>query len=100
MSDGVEWSGMDTPQTVTTTRWAEGTEEDEGAAIYLMLDGQDTTGIGNIAVWGFGAKCWSGGEWSGWMDTPSVTTTRAPAVLKTYQRWFNSQMLSLIEVNF
>ena len=58
-----------------------GAEEDKGAAIYLMLDGQDTTGIGNIAVWGFGAKCWSG--WTGWMDTPqTVATTRAPAVLK------------------
>ena len=37
-----------------------GAEEDRGAAIYLMLDGQDTTGIGYMAVWGFGAKCWSG----------------------------------------
>ena len=50
-----------------------------------MLDGQDTTGIGYMALWGFGAKCRSGvGEWTGWMDTPqTVTTTRAPAVLKT-----------------
>ena len=42
-----------------------GAEEDKGAAIYLMLDGSDTTGIGNMAVWGFGAKCWTGwmGEW-------------------------------------
>ena len=62
-----------------------GAEEDRGAAIYLMLDGQDTTGIGNIAVWGFGAKCLSGVDGlDGWMDTPqTVTTTRAPAVLKT-----------------
>ena len=37
-----------------------GAEEDKGAAIYLMLDGSDTTGIGNMAVWGFRAKCWSG----------------------------------------
>ena len=63
-----------------------GAEEDKGAAINLILDGQDTTGIGNMAVWGFRAKCWSGVEWSGWsgwMDTPqTVTTTRAPAVLK------------------
>ena len=38
-----------------------------------------------MALWGFGAKCWSGLDWSGveWMDTPqTVTTTRAPAVLK------------------
>ena len=39
-------------------------EEDRGAAIYSMLDGYDTTGIGYMAVWGFGAKCWSG------LDTP------------------------------
>ena len=48
-----------------------GAEEDKGAAIYLMLDSQDTTGIGYMAVRGFGAKCWSGWmEWSGveWMD--------------------------------
>ena len=66
-----------------------GAEEDKGAALYLMLDGQDTTGIGYMALWGFGAKCRSGvGEWTGWMDgwmdTPqTVTTTRAPAVLIT-----------------
>ena len=60
-----------------------GAAEGKGAAIYLMLDGQDTTGIGYMALWGFGAKCLTG--WSGveWMDTPqTVTTTRAPAVLK------------------
>ena len=35
-----------------------------------------------MAVWGFGAKSGSGVD--GWMDTPqTVTTTRAPAVLKT-----------------
>ena len=56
-----------------------GAEEDKGAAIYLMLDGQDTTGIGYMALWGFRAKCGTGVEW---MDTPqTVTTTRAPAVL-------------------
>ena len=61
-----------------------GAEEDKGAAIYLMLDGQDTTGIGYMALWGFGAKCWTG--WSGVDgvgDTPqTVTTSRAPTVLK------------------
>ena len=42
-----------------------GAEEDKGAAIYLMLDGQDTTGIGYMALWGFGAKCVSGvGDWT------------------------------------
>ena len=62
-----------------------GAEEDKGAALYLMLDGQDTTGIGYMALWGLGAKCVSGldGWMDGWMDTPqTVTTTRAPAVLK------------------
>ena len=51
---------------------AEGAEEDEGAAIYILLDGYDTMGIGYIALWGFRAKCWSGVEWSGWtgLDTP------------------------------
>ena len=39
---------------------AMGAEEDEGAAIYLMLDGQETTEIGYMALWGFGAKCRSG----------------------------------------
>ena len=54
----------------------EGAEEDEGAAVYILLDGQDNTGIGYIALLGFGAKCVSG------LDTPqTVTTTRAPAVL-------------------
>ena len=44
-----------------------GAEEDKAAAIYLMLDGQDTTGIGYMALWGFAAKCLSG--WmDGWMD--------------------------------
>ena len=42
-----------------------GAQEDRGAAIYLMLDGKDTTGIGYMALWGFAAKCRSGVEWSG-----------------------------------
>ena len=42
---------------------AEEAEEDEGAATYILLDGYDTMGIGYIALWGFGAKCWL--EWSG-----------------------------------
>ena len=39
---------------------AMGAEEDKGAAIYSILDGQDTTGIGYTAVWGYGAKCGTG----------------------------------------
>ena len=39
-----------------------------------------------MALWGFRAKCgtgWVSGV-DGWMDTPwTVTTTRAPAVLKS-----------------
>ena len=38
----------------------EGAEEDDGAAICILLDGQDTTGIGYMALWGFGAKCVTG----------------------------------------
>ena len=46
----------------------EGAEEEKGAAIYMLLDGYDTMGIGYMALWGFGAKCVRGvGEW---MDTP------------------------------
>ena len=61
---------------------AGGAEEDDGAAICILLDGQDTTGIGYMAFWGFGAKC--GVDWMG--DTPqTVRTTRAPAVLKINQ---------------
>ena len=36
---------------------AEEAEEDEGAAMYILLDGYDTMGIGYIALWGFRAKC-------------------------------------------
>ena len=38
----------------------EGAEEEKGAAIYMLLDGYDTMGIGYMALWGFGAKCVSG----------------------------------------
>ena len=47
---------------------AEEAEEDEGAAMYILLDGYDTMGIGYIALWGFGAKCLTG--WSGWTRFP------------------------------
>ena len=61
---------------------AEGAKEDERAAIYVLLDGQDTMGIGLMAEVGFQAICWKG--WvTGWIDTPqTATTTRAPALLK------------------
>ena len=36
---------------------AEGVEEDKGASIYTLLDGQDTIGIRYMALWGFGANC-------------------------------------------
>ena len=36
---------------------AEGAEEDKGASIYTLLDGQDTLGIRYMALWGFGANC-------------------------------------------
>ena len=36
---------------------AEGAEEDKGASIYTLLDGQDTIGIRYMALWGFGANC-------------------------------------------
>ena len=39
---------------------AEGAEEDKGAAIYILLDGWETMGIGYMAFWGFGAKCGTG----------------------------------------
>ena len=41
----------------------EGAEEDEGAAIYILLDGRDTMRTGYMALWGYGAKCWTGVEW-------------------------------------
>ena len=66
-----------------------GAQGAEGAAIYLMLDGQDTTGIGNMAVWGFGAKCGTvlGDGWMDGVDTPqTVMTTRAPAVLTNVKK--------------
>ena len=39
---------------------AEGAEEDEGAAISILLDVYDTMGIGYVALWGFGAKSGTG----------------------------------------
>ena len=79
---GADWAmGAEGAEGAMGSEGVTGAEEDRGAAIYLMLDGQDTTGIGYMALLGFGAKCLSG-----WMDgvgdTPqTVTTTRAPAVL-------------------
>ena len=37
-----------------------GAEEDEEAAMYILLDGYDTMGIGYMALWGFRAKCGTG----------------------------------------
>ena len=51
---------------------AEGAEEAEGGAIYILLDGYDSMGIGYMALWGLGENV-GVGEWvSGveWMDTP------------------------------
>ena len=42
-------------------------------------------GIGYIALWGFGAKCWLGDGWSGWVIPLRLfTTTGAPAVLTNH----------------
>ena len=38
----------------------EGAEEDEGDAIFILLDGYHTMGIGYMALWGFRAKCRTG----------------------------------------
>ena len=55
---------VDTVDTVNTVEWAEGVEgaeEDEGDAIFILLDGyDDTMGIGYMALWGFRAKCGTG----------------------------------------
>ena len=54
---------VDTVDTVNTVEWAEGVEgaeEDEGDAIFILLDGYDTMGIGYMALWGFRAKCGTG----------------------------------------
>ena len=40
--------------------WAMGAEEDEEAAIHILLDGYDTMGKGYMALWGFRAKCGTG----------------------------------------
>ena len=57
-AEGAEWA-----------EGVEGAEEDEGDAIFILLDGYDTMGIGYMALWGFRAKCGTG--WmDGWMDTP------------------------------
>ena len=61
-AEGAIWAGR-----VEGAMGAEGAEEDEGAAIYILLDGYDTMGIGYIALWGFGAKSGTGWmEWSGY----------------------------------
>ena len=54
-AEGAEWA-----------EGVEGAEEDEGDAIFILLD-VDTIGIGYMALWGFRAKSGSGvGDgWSG-----------------------------------
>ena len=54
-AEGAEWA-----------EGVEGAEEDEGDAIFILLDGYDTMGIGYMALWGFRAKCGTGVD--GWMD--------------------------------
>ena len=48
---------MDTPQTVMTTR-----------APAVLKTPLNTMGISYMALWGFGAKCWSGVDGVEWMD--------------------------------
>ena len=60
-AEGVE--GVEGAEGTEGAERAEGAEEDDGAAICILLDGQDTTGIGYMALWGFRAKCRSGVEW-------------------------------------
>ena len=63
-ANGADWAmGAEGAEGAMGSEGVMGAEEDKGAAIYSMLDGWDTKGIGNMAVRGFGAKCWTG--WSG-----------------------------------
>ena len=58
---GVDWAmGAEGAEGAMGSEGVMGAEEDKGAAIYLMLDGLDTMGIGYIALWGFGAKSGTG----------------------------------------
>ena len=65
---GADWAmGAEGAEGAMGSEGVIGAEEDRGAAIYLMLDGEDTTGIGYMFLWGFAAKCrmeWMDGvEW-------------------------------------
>ena len=61
---GADWAmGAEGAEGAMGSEGVIGAEEDEEAAIHISLDGYDTMGIGYIALWGFGAKCWL--EWSG-----------------------------------
>ena len=61
---GADWAlGAEGAEGAMGSEGVMGAEEDEEAAIHISLDGYDTMGIGYIALWGFGAKCWL--EWSG-----------------------------------
>ena len=64
---GADWAmGAEGAEGAMGSEGVMGAEEDKGAAIYLILDGVDTTGIGYMALWGFGAKCRMS-EWSGYL---------------------------------
>ena len=70
---GADWAmGAEGAEGAMGSEGVMGAEEDRGAALYLMLDGQDTTGIGYMALWGFAAKCVSGVDG---VDTPQTVTT-------------------------
>ena len=54
-AEGAIWS-----EGAMAAQGAEGAEEDEGDAIFILLDGYDTMGIGYMALWGFRAKSGTG----------------------------------------
>ena len=55
---GADWAmGAEGAEGAMGSEGVMGAEEDKGTDIYLMLDGQDSTGIGYMALWGFAAKC-------------------------------------------
>ena len=63
-----------------------GDDEAELAATHILSYGQNTMGIGYMALWGFGAKCRTGldeAEWSGYpLDCYYYQSTFSAKVLK------------------
>ena len=58
---GADWAlGAEGAMGAEGAEWAEGVEGAEGDAIFILLDGYDTMGIGYMALWGFRAKCGTG----------------------------------------